>query len=549
MLKHGIWALAWFLGMGPLAAQEPVPLDLPDRVVLKEGAPLPAGVASRDFRGAVLEEDEERVRVDLSDKKGIAQVVVVPRADLELLERGDGSLREMGLNPERFRKPPFSRPEGFYPGRIAELEAFLRKFPESRERAWVEGLLEALREEAAKAGQGMIRVGTGWFQASGLGEADRAAWGVLSALGDAEDRVFYKQAAGFAEQVESCRSSRFFPVVVGHFQERAARARIEVAQASPLAGRLLDENVARLEKLVGEVAQAGEWLQTPEHRGQALEVLARVAAQWPELAEVPRKLRAEEERARAEFAAALERGQWDVAQGSLQRCRLVMQALGGKQLEAEAWITAQSTALEAGMRMEALRADWEAKRLDGLKERVEEALSRWGGQLPESQREELKAIVLGLAELHRQEERGRMAALLAGGRLDELAGEIGRRKTAMAQSPELAGERGALAEMAVEGAVAALKRQRPGLAFSLVMDAWRIDPGNARAQLALTVTLLGLLCGGLFVLLVVLLVYAVLFNRVNLHFFKRRLKAYRVEEERFQQRQRAAADRSGAADG
>jgi hypothetical protein len=51
-----------------------------------------------------------------------------------------------------------------YPGRIAELEAFLRKFPESRERARVEELLQALREEAAKVGQGMIRVGTGWFR-------------------------------------------------------------------------------------------------------------------------------------------------------------------------------------------------------------------------------------------------------------------------------------------------------------------------------------------------------------------------------------------------
>jgi hypothetical protein len=45
MLKHGIWAIAWFLAMGPLAAQESEPLDLPDRVVLKEGVPLPAGVS------------------------------------------------------------------------------------------------------------------------------------------------------------------------------------------------------------------------------------------------------------------------------------------------------------------------------------------------------------------------------------------------------------------------------------------------------------------------------------------------------------------------
>jgi hypothetical protein len=385
--------------------------------------------------------------------------------------------------------------------------------------------------------------------ASGLSEADRAAWGVLSALGDVEDRVFYKQAAGFAEQVESCRNSRFFPVVLGHFQQRAARARIEVARASPLAGRLLEENVARLEKLVGEVVLAGEWLQTPELRGQAVEVLARVAAQWPGLAEVRQKLMEEEARARAEFASALERGKWDEAQSCLDYCRQVIQAQGGKQEEAAAWIKAQSTILEAGMGVEALRADWEAKRLDGLKERVEEALSRWSGHLSESQQEELKAIALGLEELRRQEERGRLAALLAEGRLEELAEEIVQRKSTVAQSPELAGERGALAEMAVKGAVAALKRQRPGLAFSLVMDAWRIDPGNAQAQIALTVTLVGLLCGGLVVLLGVLLVYAVLSNRINLHFFKKRLRAYRMEEARFQQRQQAAADRSKASGG
>jgi hypothetical protein len=277
-----------------------------------------------------------------------------------------------------------------------------------------------------------------------------------------------------------------------------------------------------------------------------------VAAQWPGLAEVRQKLMEEEARARAEFASALERGQWDEAQSRLHYCTQVIQARGGKQEEQEeaaAWIKAQSASLEAGMRVEALRADWEAKRLDGLKERVEEALSRWSGHLSESQQEVLKAIALGLAELRRQEERGRLVALLAEGRLEELAGEIERRKTVLAQRPELEVERGALAEMAVEGAVAALKRQRLGLAFSLLMDAWRIDPGNARAQIALTVTLVGLLCGGLVVLLGILLVYAVLSNRVNLHFFKRRLKAYWTEEARFRQRQRAAAERSKANDG
>jgi hypothetical protein len=257
----------------------------------------------------------------------------------------------------------------------------------------------------------------------------------------------------------------------------------------------------------------------------------------------------EEARARAEFASALERGQWEEAQSRLHYCTQVIQARGGKQEEAAAWIKAQSASLEAGMRVEALRADWEAKRLDGLKERVEEALSRWSGHLSESQQEVLKAIALGLAELRRQEERGRLAALLAEGRLEELAAEIERRKTVLAQRPELEVERGALAEMAVEVAVAALKRQRLGLAFSLLMDAWRIDPGNARAQIALTVTLVGLLCGGLVVLLGILLVYAVLSNRVNLHFFKKRLRACRMEEARFQQRQQAAADRSKASGG
>lgn len=206
-----------------LAAQEPAALPLPGRVVLRESAELPLGTDGRVLRGEVLEENAQTVRIDLSDKRGILQVVAVPMADVERIEQGDASLREMALNPERFQRPPFSQVQEFYPARIRELEAFWAKYPEGRDRAVVAALIQELGAEAQRVAAGEIRIGEAWQRMVDLSTADRAVWTVLASLAEADDKALMMRAGEFAARVESSRNSRFFADTLEYFRKRCAR--------------------------------------------------------------------------------------------------------------------------------------------------------------------------------------------------------------------------------------------------------------------------------------------------------------------------------------
>lgn len=536
----------WTAVTAAWAAPDSAPLPLPDRVVLKEGAPLPPGALERVLRGLVLEETDQQVRIDLSDKRGILQVVAVPRGDVERVERGDASLREMGLNPERFQKPAFSQVQEFYPGRIRELEAFLEKYPEGRDRAVVAALVQELQEEARRVGAGEIRVGATWHRMGDLFPADRAAWAVLAALAEADDKALLTRAADFVSRVESTRNSRFFADVLEYWQKRCARFSADAAQAAPSASALLQMDVDRLRRILAEADQAAAGLQDGgADWDQAVSVLARAGAQWPELEEIRHRLEAEAAKCRQACEEAVQGRKWAEAEACMKRYRFVIESGGKVGEEAKKWMADRQAEWEAGSRLEALHADWDARRLDGLRKRIEDFLQGDGGRVPDAQRKDLQRIVGEIKTLEQEQERGRLAALLAEGKLDELAAELESRRLKLAQVPGESPERQPVSDLAVDGASAALKNGRFVQAFAFVMEAWRIHPGNARAQIALSVALLGLLVGGLAVLLPALLFYAVVSNRLNLHFFKRRLKAYRTEEERFQARQREAVERSG----
>lgn len=480
-------------------AQAEEQLDLPDLVILREGVPLPVGLHEREVRGLVVEMTEEVVRVDVSTRRGIRQVISLPRADVEKVERGDASLRFMGMHPDWFVLPPFSRPPAFYTERRAGLEDFLRQHPQARNRDQVESLLEELKREQLRVEQGQIRVGDAWHEASGLAGVDREAWSFLTGMAETDHKNFIRQSADFAQQVQASRRSRFFPQILLYYQERAERYRPEVARSSPVAARLLEEQSGRYERLLVSAGEAFELIRSEgvAERDRGVNLLVQAAAAWPELEEIGRFLESQRAKQMELGEDALRSGRWDEAESRLERFAQLAGVLGAPDSEAAGWMELARKRSQAGRAADGMLMDWKARRLEGLKERMDELLAAHEAHLLESAREDLKRASADLVRLRQEEERQTLLQMLESGKWEQLAREIEAGRLRLQQATgERATERTWLAETAVEAAWAAVCAGRPGLAVGLVMDAWRIDSGNIRAQVALTVLSLTLLVGG-----------------------------------------------------
>lgn len=521
-------------------------LDLPDVVELREGAPVPTGVTETPIRGVVVEETADAIRLDLSGTRGIEHVVSVPKKDIQSLKRGDASTREKGKNAELFVRPRLSMAETFYPPRIAQLRAFVEKFPESRHRAEVEALIRDLEQDREEVAAGRVRVDSEWMAASSLTPLDREAWALLQQLSGVASTDFYLQAGEWADRVEGNRGSRFFPDLVEFFQAKSTRARSEVAGASALAAALLATDVVFLRRALAQ-SQEGRALLDGGIEGdweRGLDLMSQALGGWPQLETARRTLSEAAAAERTAHERALEAAQWDEARRTLDRHQRLAKMVPGslqEEKKADEWVTQQEGQIEVGEAMQAARKLVDTESLGEARLKIEHIQARLGAFLDPQKVRTLEGMLGEIREKENVREKGRVKAILEGGQLEELAAEVERQRLALAQKPADAPERGAWAELAVDGAVQALRSFQWTVGFRLVMDAWRIDPGNAKAQIALSVMIGGFVVGVLAMVLPTLLVYAAFSNRVELHFFRRRLQAHRLEDERHQERLRSLA--------
>lgn len=523
-------------------------MPMPDRVVIKEGAAVPPGLAGPEIACLILEEGATALRVDVSTFRGIQQVVVIPRSDVSKVVRGDASLRPWYEIGRIIQWPRHSRPAAYYENPLKKLEGFLKQYPESPRTAEAAAEKKRWQSELEKVRQGNFRILDRWFQPAELGDTDRLAWTFRNGLpADAAPAVLEDWEA-LLKGVQSHHASRFYPALQEDVRRLAALRRSQFAEAfhkNKADWAVLEEPLEPLWEAWGIMSGLDVPAMDPlAGREVFLNSLQRVRGLWKDLEWIDTLLDAGLDRVRERIERDKGEGNPAEASGLVEvwKPALALFSQGSEsRAKWEAWFAAkneeQADAEALAVLEKALAdKDWALleKRLPSLLGKTQPANGALGRRVLEIKKMYQEMMAAEAAEeLQRLVAGKKYSEVLALARDKRLKMEVGGGDWEILRQQQ--------ADILVEVAQSALGEYHFWTSWRLVLEAWRTKPGNVKAQMAIT---LGATGGFLFLLVLalpLLLVYAWLSQLINQIFFRRRLRVTRMEEERHLRRQREAA--------
>jgi hypothetical protein len=198
-------------------------LALPDKVVLKEGAPLPYFTVTREIECLVISDDAEKVVINTSRKQGVEERHEIPARDVDKVVRGDPSTRAFDLIRPRLALPADSLNEEFYAVMVAgTFKPFLAEYPQSSHKAEVEEAVQAFEREGEQVHAGKVRIGERWYEALAYerDKPDIMAARCLDRLNAAAAQRRPDQFLALLPEIAQHKASRFYPDLV----ESAAKA-------------------------------------------------------------------------------------------------------------------------------------------------------------------------------------------------------------------------------------------------------------------------------------------------------------------------------------
>ncbi|MDX6766853.1 MAG: hypothetical protein SFU85_08675 [Candidatus Methylacidiphilales bacterium] len=519
-------------------------LPMPDLLVLTPGAALPAGVEGPEIRCLIVEETATSVRVDLSSFRGIRQVVEVPRASVQRLERGDPSLRPWFEISKSLAWPPHSRRASFYEGPVRLLKDFLDRYPQSPNQAEADREWRRWSGEGERVRQGHFRVRERWFQPSELDETDRRAWALWQTLPEDQVPPVPEDWTKIASDLAGQRSSRFYPAIVEDFRRALGQRRLqfpEVFKDVKIDEAVGGQNLGPLWQVWNDLnrwegAQEG---QLPGRDG-FLNDLQKGRGLWPELRWIDTLLEATLSRVRSEVEKSQVDGRLEEGTALLQNWAKALDILqkGDGQRKWTDWFAAALQQLQTAQTLVSVEAMVKAGDWSGVESALQSLLAR-----PEAAQMPVYPRLLEIRKLLAEYQAGRATAELTAWirekKYDILLEACGDRRRKMETNPgEWESARQQQADLLVEAAGQTLHEKRLWTAWKLVMEAWRTQPGNLKAQMAVTLGAAGAFLLLLLAAVPVLLLYAWLSNRIDMGFFRHRLQIARQEEERQQRKLR-----------
>lgn len=524
---------------------------MPDRVVIKEGAGVPPGLAGPEIPCLILEEGTTALRVDVSTFRGIQQVVVIPRSDVSKVVRGDPSLRPWYEIGRILQWPRHSRPAGYYENPLKKLEGFLKQYPESPHAPGAEAERARWQSELDHVRQGNFRILDQWFKPAELGNTDRLAWTFRNGLpGDAAPAELEDWAA-LLKGLKSHQASRFYPALQEEVRRLAALRRSQFGEAfnkNKADWAVLEDPLEPLWEAWGIMCRLDVQAMDPlAGREVFLNSLQRVRGLWKDLEWIDTLLDAGLDRVREYIEHDLADGNPAQSSGLVGAWSpaLALFSQGSEsRTKWEAWFAAknqeQADAEELALLEKALAdKDWAQ-----LEKRLPALLARTHAGDGALRRRvlEIKKVYQDWKAAEAAEE---LQRLVAGKKYHEVLALARDKRLKMEASGgdwEILQQQ--QADLLVEVAQQTFGEYRFWISWRLVLEAWRTKPGNVKAQMAITIGA----AGGFLLLLVLalplLLVYAWLNQMINQIFFRRRLRVTRMEEERHLRRQREAASLS-----
>jgi len=521
---------------------------MPDLVVVREGGALPPGVPGPEIPCLIMEETATAYRVDVSTFRGIQQVVAIPRADVVRVRRGDASLRPWYELGKVLQWPRHSRPASFYEGPLKKMEAFLKQYPESPHAAEAAAERKRWQSELEKVQQGNFRVLDRWFRPAELGDTDRLAWTYRSGLpADAAPAVL-EDWDTLLKGLQSHHASRFYPALQEEVRRLVALRRSQFSEAfkkSKADWSVLEEPLDPFWEAWGIMSRLdNEALDPLADRDLFLNSLQRVRGLWKDLEWTNVRLNTGLVRVRGRVEQDLREGKVADASDRIASWQPVLALFSPDYPGKAGWVAwfastqeEQAVAQELALLEKAL-AD---KEWGQLEEHLKSLLSR-SSIANEAIRSRVQEIRVIFQEWKAAEEAAQLQRLIDKKKYDEVL-DLARDKRL-----KMEGNGGdweflqqQQADILVEVAQTALGEHHFWTAWRLVLEAWRTKPGNAKAQMAITLGAAGAFVALLLLALPVLLVYAWLSHGLNQIFFRRRLRATRLEEEYHLRRQREAA--------
>jgi hypothetical protein len=253
-LRFGMLAVLAAVLAGPLQAQKDEAISLPDRIVLKADALLPAGVAAREFQGYVVEETPDAYRIETSARRGISAVVTVLKSSVETLERGDASAREYQLLKPKLERARVSQEARVYREQFLKpVDAYLARFPQSGHVAELRAFRAEVEKEIAQVENGWFRIGDYWFQPDRLPASLLPDWKLFLSLRDEGLRMPFPELERSVQKVTSAMGSFLYPQMVVMTRDLLAR-RMETTRQYLTAAQIDKDaaNVRDLEKQLSD---------------------------------------------------------------------------------------------------------------------------------------------------------------------------------------------------------------------------------------------------------------------------------------------------------
>lgn len=194
--------------------------ELRDEVVFKEGVTLPVYAKSVRVPCEVVSETPESIQINVSNLKGIADLRVIARGDLEQIIRGDRSGVTLATLKPKLEPPSESQAPDYYKGILeGELVGFLKVNAGKPEAEEASRMARVLSSEMNMVKAGWRRVGPRWFGPEDAAEFQqmRELNTFLEKLSAIQKKVMegdYKCLIGLDEEMNRFKSSIYFPDLV-----------------------------------------------------------------------------------------------------------------------------------------------------------------------------------------------------------------------------------------------------------------------------------------------------------------------------------------------
>jgi hypothetical protein len=529
-------------------------LPMPDLVVVKPGAKLPAGVEGPELPCVILEETVDGYRVDLSAFRGIQKVVVISRPDVERVRRGDSSLRSWMELEKSLEWPEHSREAAHYDHTLGRLRAFLEKFPESPNT--VKAQQEKIRweEELALVRRGEFRVRDRWFKPADLSETDRRAWTFWKELPGETVPAELEDWVKILGELRKHHPSRFYPAI----QERAKRLVSVRRFQYPADLPKLDADWSVLEESTDPLWKAWQILGNLESRpfeptapaDEVLNPLQEARGLWEDSEWVDTLLERYLVQVAGKVGEEMKGGDWEGASVKLEQWKKALGVFRDQSTFAadrKRWFETTAEEIENGRSLLDMEKALEKGEWTVVEVKIKELLGRH--ELGEGA---IRRRVLEIQKLHEEwmvaQESARLGELIDTRKYEEVLNYARARRLEMEGDDAKWGVfQQQQADLLVEVAQSAFMDIQPWMAWRLVLEAWRTKPGNLKAQMAVT---LGA-AGGFLILLLcalpLLLLYAWVSKIIEQFYFARRLRVVKEEEERHSRRLREAVDQPPSA--